>query len=56
MQKKKTSCGLQANANLWRLIFLAGRYFTARSSSMTCTMSRFSPLIGTLTKQISNDQ
>ena len=47
MQKKNTSCGLQASASRCRLIFLAGRYCTARSSSMTCSMSRLAPLIGT---------
>ena len=56
MQKKKTSCGLQASASRCRLIFLAGRYCTARSSSMTCSMSRLAPLIGTETKHSSHDQ
>src|SRR5262245_21212800 len=56
MHQKKTSCGLQASANRWRLIFFAGRYCTARSSLMTCNRSRLVPLIGTETKQSSGDQ
>src|SRR6516164_6588763 len=56
MHQKKTSCGLQASASRWRLIFFAGTYCTAMSSSMTCNRSRFAPLIGTETKQSSGDQ
>ena len=56
MQKKNTLCGLQANASRCRLIFLADKYCTARSSSMTCSMSLLAPLIGTATKHISGDQ
>ena len=41
MQKKKTSCGFDASASRCRLIFFAGRYCTARSSSIRCSMSRF---------------
>src|SRR5215471_17502361 len=56
MHKKNTSCGLQASASRCRLIFFAGRYCTARSSSMTYKRSRLAPLIGTETKQSSGDQ
>src|SRR6516164_5493276 len=56
MHQKKTSCGLQASASRCRLIFFAGRYCTAMSSSMTCNRSRLVPLIGTETKQSSGDQ
>src|SRR5215472_6554754 len=55
-QRKNTSFGFDPSAsrNFW--ILALGRNRMARSSSMRCSASRFDPLIGTVTKQSSEDQ
>ena len=55
-QRKKTSYGLVASAKRKRRILPLGKYCSAKSSSIRCRVSRFCPLIGTLTKHSSDDQ
>ena len=56
MHKKKTWCGFVANTKRKRLTFPPGKYLSAKSSVIRCSVSRFWPLIGTLTKHSSSDQ